>query len=383
VWQSVEVERTVIHPAWLEAAERTPRVIVLGTKPPPDVALIVLTEESASRIDQLPITPIDPTPVSDGEPVWIMGYGCEQGVDAAVLYPEGNPRLKAVETATLAADSLIHDGMFIPAGRAGQIHGRYTVTAGKLLDETSASLCPGDSGGPVYRQDGAAIIGVNAMYSFVPRWRDLDRIAYTNWHTRLDDRTTFAIGAWLQQLGVTTTRTEARELNIDDPGDEGVPDGICGPLVINEISLGSDRSDKDEYIELYNPSDCGMGLREYSLRYSAGSTAVGYWNGTESDGIAPGGYFIIRGDDLEGPYHAALTSSGLRDGLEASAGVALFDAAGAQLDAVAWGDSIFGEGDAVAAIPAGRAAQRVQDGADSDDNAADFVVADRTPGSAF
>ena len=89
------------------------------------------------------------------------------------------------------------------------VAGSYAITPGKRGVRTSASLCPGDSGGPLYRTNGRAdtIVGVNAYYSFAPEAEDPKRVSVTNWHTRLDTDARNGVGAWLVDLGVATTRT--------------------------------------------------------------------------------------------------------------------------------------------------------------------------------
>ena len=60
------------------------------------------------------------------------------------------------------------------------------IAAAGAPDAGVASICPGDSGGPVYRDDGTQtkIVGVNSYYDFAPS--DTQGISFANWHTRLD-----------------------------------------------------------------------------------------------------------------------------------------------------------------------------------------------------
>mgnify|MGYP000644449504 CR=1 FL=1 len=68
----------------------------------------------------------------------------------------------------------------------------------------TARLCPGDSGGPLYKAtpDGVAVVGVNANYTLLPDDKDEVGIPVTNWHTRLDGSSRNHVGDWLSQVGV-------------------------------------------------------------------------------------------------------------------------------------------------------------------------------------
>ena len=54
----------------------------------------------------------------------------------------------------------------------------FLLTPGRSLDSAEASLCPGDSGGPVYRDDrrGGTVVGINSYYSFPPETADPEGI---------------------------------------------------------------------------------------------------------------------------------------------------------------------------------------------------------------
>lgn len=206
-WIAVKIERTVIHPAWVNGLKRTGGAspVVLTPEAPPDVALIVLTPASESKLVAIPAAEVDLRYVEKSDDVVIMGYGCESGINGASPYPTGGQRLKIHETDALSRKALVHEGAFITESQTSTVYGGYMITPGRSKDSDEASLCPGDSGGPVYRNDGTGrhVVGVNSYYSFLPASKDPSQISYTNWHTRLDDDSRWNIGPWLEDLGVT------------------------------------------------------------------------------------------------------------------------------------------------------------------------------------
>jgi hypothetical protein len=183
-----------------------------------DVALVVVREpiETAAEAS------IDLSPVEVDDRVVIAGYGCEDGVGAWWNYD--NQRLRVAETRAISFDNTIHTGSVIfeedrntPLART--MDGIYVITPGPNFadggDDASDSggLCPGDSGGPLYRLDGKGltVVGVHSSYTFSTGFSfALDgghTVLYggkpvTNWHTRLDDTRGLEVGKWLKGLGV-------------------------------------------------------------------------------------------------------------------------------------------------------------------------------------
>jgi hypothetical protein len=213
VFSPVTVSQTHIHPSWFSACTTPcPANILLPTNPP-DVALIVVQEDTPA----IPAARIDLSTVGVSDSLVIMGYGCENGV--------GNPtpdpaKLKLEFVPALAATSMFHLDSFVDNGNVGYVTGSYVTTPGYAYSPTGASLCPGDSGGPLYRNDGQQnnIVGVNAYYTFSSE--DPQGVSRTNVQTRLDAASRYAIGTWLQGLGVnvTTTRTPAVNANFNTSG---------------------------------------------------------------------------------------------------------------------------------------------------------------------
>ncbi|WP_437757332.1 trypsin-like serine protease [Sorangium sp. So ce1389] len=141
----------------------------------PDVSLIIVNELTP----QIPVAVIDPNPVQDGTSVTLTGYGCE-GVT-----PPPPTRFKVGDSTTVSPLT------FDPATT---IPGGYTTTAGPAVVPGAPALCPGDSGGPLFRTGTNLVVGINALVS----GNDDGEIG--NWFTRVDLESRYNVHAWLQGL---------------------------------------------------------------------------------------------------------------------------------------------------------------------------------------
>lgn len=231
---SATIEQTFVHPSWLATAAQG---FNLGAAPSADVALIVLRESSElADFAAIPTATVDTAPVDPNAPLTIMGYGCETGLNAGFDYTLA--RLKAQDTRALSASAALVPGRQPEAAPGSDLPANYFFTpgaalprpassgdAGELLTPdggtipdygAAASLCPGDSGGPVYRNDGTqrVIVGVNAYYNFSSNTQA--DVSLTNWHTRLDLQAKAGVGAWLQSIVETGAAP-------DEAGDAGAP----------------------------------------------------------------------------------------------------------------------------------------------------------------
>lgn len=132
--------------------------------------------------------------VNPGDGVIIGGYGCEAGVYGP---QPATRRLKYHATTAKGVDALDH--MSVPDAEKSLTAFLNIITPGQTANAGEASICPGDSGGPVYRNDGTLrIVGVNSYYSFENG--DAAGISRTNWHGRVAN-----VGAWIKaELGLCT-----------------------------------------------------------------------------------------------------------------------------------------------------------------------------------
>ena len=181
VWSPVmRVQAVYMHPGWASSCTYGCPYNNSALSPyRPDVAVIVTTTDLPSTI---PMAYVDTNPVASGATVTIQGYGCETSVNSPA---STTPRLKyrQLSTQSLAPTSF---------------RNAYIATPGLTQSSYSASLCPGDSGGPVYRGSSTSptsVVGVNAYYLFT----NTSGVSYQNTHTRLGtDNIAHGVSSWLR-----------------------------------------------------------------------------------------------------------------------------------------------------------------------------------------
>lgn len=138
----------------------------------------------------------------------------------------------------------------------------------------------------------------------------------------------------------------------------------------------------NDFIELYNPTSTDLDLTGWSVEYLSASGNSGGKH--ELSGSLPaGGYFLIQegGGDTGEPLPSPDAVGNLN--LSGSKGsVKLYDASGAEVDIVGYGEASISEGSPAQALNNSTSAQRDAEGTDTDNNAADFSAAAPTPKSA-
>lgn len=174
------IEEVTMHPGWMnDCLPGCPFDNSMSPPFPPDLAVIELQQEIPERFVRAKVMTAS---VLAGTPVSIMGYGCEGGVGQPM---SGNVwRLKAFDTVVGNAQFMVHPSSFVSYPLRTLYERHYVITPGLDLHQ-AASLCPGDSGGPLYLTDdtaGEIVVGVNAYYSFRSA---TNGISTTNAHTRL------------------------------------------------------------------------------------------------------------------------------------------------------------------------------------------------------
>ena len=157
---------------------------------------------------------------------------------------------------------------------------------------------------------------------------------------------------------------------------------------VNEFSTGTSASATDEFVELVNTGSSPADLSGYKLVYRSGAGTSDVSLATIPDGttLAPAAFYLFGGSGYAGAKKADQSFS---TALAATAGgIGLRDAGGKVVDSVGYGTATnaFVEMHAASAPPAtaapGSSDIRLPDGADTDDNGADFTVtAAPTPGA--
>jgi hypothetical protein len=262
-FRTFRIDHVSIEPGWVANCDEDCSTTTVSGRLPSaaDAALVVLRDE----LTGIPEASIDLSPVEPGEPVIVTGYGCEDAVGGNWDY--SHQRLRVAQTNVLPFDATIHPGSFIvPADRASglaaQMSELYAITPGPAIrgdggveagvgnDTALGGLCPGDSGGPLYRASAGGdlvIVGINSMATFALGTSLLDDAGnlrplgspVTNWHTRVDAAHGRRVGDWLASQGANTTCTKG---GCALPAPLVVRPGLYGSLALavhNGIVTGS------------------------------------------------------------------------------------------------------------------------------------------------
>lgn len=151
-------------------------------------------------------------------------------------------------------------------------------------------------------------------------------------------------------------------------------------LVINEVLYDPDGPDAGrEFVEIRNTGRYAAPLSGLTIEAGNGARPDDWdpvWSGPRDGSIPPDGIYRVG---LDGPGTGEPAELGLQNGPD---GVRL-SREGFVLDRCGWGDLAhpeYFEGHPARAVRAGMSLARVDDGVDTDDNAADFVEANPTPG---
>ncbi len=187
-WKETKITKVHVHPSYRK--EILKRVARKDDEPyyagyiSSDLAIIKI-KDNFNDIKKISIS-FDK--IDQGQTVSIMGTGCEISTKSRMPYAK---KLKVKNVKVVNKNYSKHN--FAKAS-PDQIDAVNYLTEGRNLNKMSASLCSGDSGGPVFTTDAKAVIGVNSYYTF----NDGSGVSYTNLHARLDPED---VRQWIESVG--------------------------------------------------------------------------------------------------------------------------------------------------------------------------------------
>jgi hypothetical protein len=156
--------------------------------------------------------------------------------------------------------------------------------------------------------------------------------------------------------------------------------GSSAEIRVNEFMTGSTGAASNEFVELFNAGSSAADVGGFKVAYrsAAGTSDITLATIPAGTTIPAGGFYLLGGAGYLGSHTADQSFS---TSLAATGGgLAVRDSTGAILDSVGYGDSTnaFVEAHVTTAPPAtaapGSSSNRLPDGHDTNDNAADFSV---------
>lgn len=161
----------------------------------------------------------------------------------------------------------------------------------------------------------------------------------------------------------------------------GTPPAV-GSIVVNEFQTAGANGPNDEFVELRNPSGSAVYIGGCQLVYRSSASQTDTLLGTVPEGTSPptGGYYVFGGSGFSGASNQTFTSALAGTG----GGIGFRGRFAVLLDSVGYGSvtTIFVETMPAPAPPSGQSAGRDLDGADTNNNFADFFTsAFTTPGA--
>lgn len=173
-------EKVIIHPSYeaLTNTDYEESIKVL------DIAIVRIKE--SPEFDLLKLRQFDFSHITPATRLSFYGYGCDKSVNDLENY---FPQRKISETVSLNIESLkSKHGIMTPFYKelSELIYRNNIITPGQGYDSTQASVCYGDSGGPLFKDD--RIVGINTLYTFNDINNDggsTSGISYLNLHARV------------------------------------------------------------------------------------------------------------------------------------------------------------------------------------------------------
>ena len=213
-WSTISVGRVWVHPTYDAAFRLGCSWSLTCTRDfgASDVAVIETMNDMPSTISSARVGTSRYEAAGYQRRVFIAGYGCQGGI---VLPPAVGWDAKArsigfAVTPIEPISSINNYGPVLSNAQFWPFGGSYLLTAGASHPNGQASLCPGDSGGPVLLSRSVypggpayhtnVVIGVNADYTFGDVKTDPPLLSTFNIHTRLSNDAPSYVGGWLQTI---------------------------------------------------------------------------------------------------------------------------------------------------------------------------------------
>jgi len=146
-------------------------------------------------------------------------------------------------------------------------------------------------------------------------------------------------------------------------------------VIISEIQLAGATA-KDEFIELYNPTQSDVDLAGYRLtKKPSGATSESNLIASMSGTISAGGYYLVAHPDYGGTVLADSLYSAPSNTLSDNNILVLYSDAGVtELDKVGFGTAVEFEGTATVGNPVDNGSARRINNEDTDENSVDFEL---------
>ncbi len=177
-WIGMQVEHTHFTNSFWNACTSLPcnfsSMITKGA----DLAIVKVKNDTPD----IPVVPVNFDVANEGDWAVLNGYGCEEGRTKTREQLDPNLPWGQLKYFVTSVDSTSLLSNLGAAANPPEAAWNF-FTKGQSLDPAYASVCPGDSGGPVYgwKNDGYAVIGVNSAQT---SW-DSSEISVVNIHARL------------------------------------------------------------------------------------------------------------------------------------------------------------------------------------------------------
>lgn len=193
------IVRTTIHPSWWSCPFCPDPILT------PEGAADIAVIEISQNTPQIPQARVDLNPVQTGTQVVKVGWGCEDRTNRSVTQLT---RYKTDDAWTIPASQIRHHESLIADQQIATVGASYLITAGHDQNREYASLCLGDSGGPLYLPNNSdpRVVGVNSNYTFRPitNPNESGGVSWTDWHTKTSRDSLHGVGQWLVGQGVST-----------------------------------------------------------------------------------------------------------------------------------------------------------------------------------